>query len=91
MSIMKGDNKTKDFIKVNPLGTLPTMVDGDLTLTESQAISAYLVNKCGKDSKLYGSNAEEMAKIDELLCDAKTITDTFRKTLVSLLSERTEV
>merc|ERR1711953_1102972 len=84
MSIMKGDNKSKDFVKVNPLGTLPTMVDGDLTLTESQAIAAYLVNKCGKDTKLYGSNAEEMAKIDELLCDAKTITDIFRKTLYAL-------
>lgn len=30
------------YLNINPLGTVPTLVDGDLTLTESSAICCYL-------------------------------------------------
>lgn len=32
------------YLDVNPLGTVPTMVDGDLTMTESAGICQYLVD-----------------------------------------------
>jgi len=32
------------YLDINPLGTVPTMVDGDLTMTESAAICQYLVD-----------------------------------------------
>jgi glutathione S-transferase len=35
------------YLDINPLGTVPTMVDGDLTLTESAGISQYLVDSYG--------------------------------------------
>lgn len=32
------------YLDINPLGTVPTMVDGDVTMTESAGISQYLVD-----------------------------------------------
>ncbi|MDX5358365.1 MAG: glutathione S-transferase family protein [Rhodobacterales bacterium] len=38
-----------DFLKVNPQGLVPAMLDGDLLLTESLAITYYLARKFGGD------------------------------------------
>ena len=35
------------YLDINPLGTVPTFVDGDLTMTESSGICQYLVDKYG--------------------------------------------
>ncbi|MBD3649122.1 MAG: glutathione S-transferase family protein [Pseudomonadales bacterium] len=35
------------YLDINPLGTVPTFVDGDLTMTESTGICQYLVEKYG--------------------------------------------
>ena len=35
------------YLEINPLGTVPTFLDGDLTMTESAAICQYLVDKYG--------------------------------------------
>lgn len=36
-----------DYLEVNPLGTIPLLVDGDARLTESAAIAQYLATKDG--------------------------------------------
>jgi len=35
------------YLDINPLGTVPTFIDGDVTMTESTAICQYLVDKFG--------------------------------------------
>ncbi|CAN0531767.1 unnamed protein product, partial [Laminaria digitata] len=51
------DNQTPDYLKLNPMGLIPTIVDPDgpgstdgqpFTLTQSMAILAYLAGKSGK-------------------------------------------
>jgi glutathione S-transferase len=42
---MTGAHRKPDFLKVNPAGKLPALVDGDVTLTESVAIVLYLAEK----------------------------------------------
>ena len=38
------------YLDINPLGTVPTFIDGDLTMTESSGICHYLVDKHGPHS-----------------------------------------
>ena len=37
----------RDYLEVNPLGTVPCLVDGDVKMTESAGISQYLVERYG--------------------------------------------
>lgn len=37
--------KQEGYLEINPLGTVPTLLDGSVTLTESTAICQYLVDK----------------------------------------------
>jgi glutathione S-transferase len=45
MSLQAGDNKKPGYLKLNPNGTVPTLVDDDLVLWESAAICQYLADK----------------------------------------------
>jgi glutathione S-transferase len=65
---------------INPLGTVPTLVDGDLTMTESAGISQYLVDCYGptdlgltpKD-KDYGAYLNWLHRSDATLTFPQTI------------------
>src|SRR5437899_1067086 len=48
VDLSKGEHKAPGFLAVNPFGRVPVLVDGDLTLAESQAILAYLGEKTGR-------------------------------------------
>ena len=41
----EGENRTPEFLKLNPAGQIPVLVDGDLVLSESVAIVLYLADK----------------------------------------------
>jgi glutathione S-transferase len=45
VDLTKGEHRRPDFLRVNPAGKLPVLVDGDLALTESVAIVLYLAEK----------------------------------------------
>jgi glutathione S-transferase len=41
----KGEHKTPEFLKINPAGKLPALVDGDAKIFEGAAICLYLADK----------------------------------------------
>jgi glutathione S-transferase len=45
VNMMAGEHGSPEFLKINPAGKLPALVDGDLVLTESVAIVLYLAEK----------------------------------------------
>jgi glutathione S-transferase len=45
VDLRSGQQKTPDFVQKNPMGKLPTLLDGDLVVTEAAAIALYLADR----------------------------------------------
>ena len=45
LDLMKQENRTPEYLAINPLGEVPTLIDGDVTLFESSAICFYLADR----------------------------------------------
>jgi glutathione S-transferase len=45
IDIMKGEQKSPEIVKLNPMGKLPVLVDGETVVTESAAIGLYLADR----------------------------------------------
>ena len=45
LNLQSGDQKTPEYLKINPNGAVPALVDGDVKLFESAAICEYLADK----------------------------------------------
>lgn len=56
LDLAKGENKTPEFLRINPNGKIPALSDGELSLWESNAIMAYLCDKA--NSPLWPQGAE---------------------------------
>lgn len=74
VDLSKGDQKTPKFLRMNPAGQIPVIVDNDvpdgpLTLTESTAILIYVAEKSGK---LLPAGAAARARVFEALATAMT-------------------
>lgn len=45
VNLLKGEQQSPEFLKVNPIGYVPALVDGDIVLADSFAIIMYLEEK----------------------------------------------
>ena len=59
VDLAKGEQRQPDFLALNPMGRVPVLTDGDLTITESHAILAYLGERTGR---LWPGSAGERAE-----------------------------
>lgn len=60
--LVKNEQRTPDYLKLNPLGLIPTLVDGDEVITQSLAIIEYLEEKYAAPP-LLPATPEERARV----------------------------
>lgn len=61
-----GPNRcSPEYLRVNPAGTFPAMVDGDLTLTESGAMINHILAYYGDGRFTYPNGSREATLVDE--------------------------
>ncbi|MGI4814401.1 MAG: glutathione S-transferase family protein [Janthinobacterium lividum] len=62
-----GRNNEAAYLEMNPTGRIPTLVDGDFTLWESNSIIRYLAMQYGNGATLYPTVPRHRASIDRWL------------------------
>jgi glutathione S-transferase len=71
VNLVAGEHRRPEFLKINPAGKIPVLVDGDLVLTESVAIVLYLAEKYS-DKGLLPAGLNERAQVNRWLLFAAT-------------------
>jgi len=67
-------HKSPEFLAINPLGSLPTLTDENLTLTDSASILVYLACQYDQQARWYPQqNARVLAKVTEWLAFANEL------------------
>ncbi|MEM6613521.1 MAG: glutathione S-transferase family protein [Cyanobacteria bacterium P01_C01_bin.72] len=62
LDIYQGEHKSSEYLKINPFGQIPALVDGDQVYLDAQAILVYLARQYGNEQWL-PSDAEGLSKI----------------------------
>lgn len=66
VNIYQGDGQKGGYLKINPLGKIPTLADGNFILWESNAILQYIAEKFG-GFELYPKDIQKKADISRWL------------------------
>jgi glutathione S-transferase len=66
VALMEGEQMSEDYFAINPNRKVPTLLDGDVTLHESNAILRYLCTKHGLD-EWYPQDLRQRAAVEEWL------------------------
>ena len=66
VNLIAGEHRQPGFLKINPAGKIPALVDGDQVITESVAIVLYLADKY-PDKKLVPADPEQRAQLNRWL------------------------
>ena len=62
VNLLAGEHKSPEFLKLNPAGKVPVLVDGDIVIPESAAIVLYLADKY-RDRGLMPADLESRAQV----------------------------
>ncbi|KAG6545590.1 hypothetical protein Mapa_012940 [Marchantia paleacea] len=68
VDMMNLEHKTPEYLKSQPFGQIPFIVDGDLTLYETRAIARYIAHKfADQGTPLYGQSPKDHALTEQWL------------------------
>nr|QVK45129.1 GSTe5 [Pagiophloeus tsushimanus] len=67
INLSEKEQLTKEFLKLNPTHTVPTLDDNGFIVWDSHAIIQYLVDKFGKTDDLYPKQFEERTIVNQML------------------------
>jgi glutathione S-transferase len=71
VNLAAGEHRRPEFLKINPVGKIPVLVDGDRVLTESVAIVLYLAEKYSHKG-LLPAGLNDRAQVNRWLLFAAT-------------------
>ncbi|XP_033153308.1 glutathione S-transferase 1-like [Drosophila mauritiana] len=92
VNLMTGEHLKPEYLKINPLHTVPTLGDDGFYINDSHAINAYLVSKYGKDDTLYPKDLQKRAIVDQRLhYDSSVLATTGRALTAPLREGKTEI
>jgi glutathione S-transferase len=66
VNLAAGEHRKPEFLRINPAGKIPVLVDGELVLTESVAIVLYLAQKY-RDRGLLPEEPQQLAELHRWL------------------------
>lgn len=66
VDLLKGEHKSSQSLKLNPLGQVPVLVDGEVVIRDAQAILVYLARRYGSED-WFPIEAEPMGKVIQWL------------------------
>jgi glutathione S-transferase len=67
INLAKGEQRSPDFLLRNPMGQVPVIEDGDLTLNESTAILVYLASRYDASGRWYPRDARGAGEVQRWL------------------------
>ncbi|KAI4319703.1 hypothetical protein MLD38_033272 [Melastoma candidum] len=68
VDLFKGEHKSPEYLKLQPFGSVPVVIDGDYTLYESRAIIRYYAEKYRhQGTELLGQTIEERGLVEQWL------------------------
>ncbi|KAL5292740.1 GstE2.2 family protein [Megaselia abdita] len=67
LDIFKQENLEEEYLKKNPVHSIPLFVDGDVIIRDSHSISSYLVDKYSSNDSLYPKDLVKRALVNERL------------------------
>ncbi|XP_026279291.1 glutathione S-transferase 1-like [Frankliniella occidentalis] len=87
VNIMKGEQLSPEFLKMNPTHTVPVLQDGDFFIGNSHAIAMYLAEKAG-DNQLYPNDLQTRAALHQrLFFDDATLYAAFKTLTTPIFAE----
>ena len=66
VNVYRGEGRTPQYLAVNPGGKIPTLVDGEFVLSESNAILLYLAEAHG-GNRLWPNELQQRGRIAQWL------------------------
>ena len=67
VDLLRGEHKRPEFLAMNPLGQVPVIQDGDLTLADSNAILVYLAGRYDPSGRWLPKDPVGMARVQRWL------------------------
>jgi glutathione S-transferase len=66
VNVYRGEGRSSEYLAINPSGKIPTLIDGEFVLSESNAILLYLAEAYGAN-RLWSSESKERSRIAQWL------------------------